>query len=212
MSTFYLRGITKTNIKQDTIDVDTILQAYGKCLQDDDYVSAFEKFFSSAEQSMPVDMFADTIAQFSQNNAKDDTRTDLIEKSYTSNRLWKQNTNLKCWYCTLNFTNKPVPLPIGLEAVHANDEDFHNKEEQKYFTQGNFCSFSCVASYIHDSNMTLCEKQNHFALLNNLYYKFVGIKLIGKFNKSPPKTEMQSYGGYMTEADYTQKIKTLNMY
>ena len=121
-----------------------------------------------------------------------------IPKVFTSLETWIKKTNLRCWYCSLNFDTVPVFLPINIYKKN-------NKILQD--VHGNFCSFNCTQSYI---NVYFCNKDT-FIYNNNLIklYKTFYKKNIASIDISPSKYDLALYGGYLTESEYKNKISNL---
>ena len=121
---------------------------------------------------------------------------DKIENTFVSYKSWKTN-NLKCWYCSLDFTNKPVFIPSKIS----------NKE---IITYGNFCSFCCCVKYINieikDDDKKKSQYINNLKYLYNLFYN-VDINI---FKESPDKEIMSMYGGDLTVDEYKMRLNDLN--
>ncbi len=123
---------------------------------------------------------------------------DKIPKIFTTLDCWIKHTNLKCWYCSLNFDSIPVFIPINVyKKNNILYQDVH----------GNFCSFNCAKSYIN----IYFANGDTFIYNNNLIklYKIFNKKNIANIDISPPKFDMEIYGGYLTEDEYKNKISNL---
>lgn len=128
---------------------------------------------------------------------------------------WPTKTNIKCAYCTLNFNNMPwiEPSSIGRsniekplqEMEHFRCNYFIDKEGTECY-----CSVGCVMGKIIKSKYTSSVKKDKIAMLKIEYRILTG--------KSPPPiikptnshTDMDQYGGNMTEDQYKSKIFSSN--
>ena len=59
---------------------------------------------------------------------------------FTNLNSWIKKTNLKCWYCDLNFDNMPVFIPKVIEHSGLNTD-------YNISSYGCFCSFCCATEY-----------------------------------------------------------------
>lgn len=115
---------------------------------------------------------------------------DTIPKRFTGLDTWPTTTNLKCWFCTCNFSHRPVFVP-GREFSTVN---------------GIFCSFPCSMGWINQQPLnTQWEMKEQ---LKELYYIFNG-KRVSVIVPSCDKTYMKEYGGDLSRAKYIKKIKEL---
>lgn len=145
----------------------------------------------SLEKDEDEDLF-DILKKKSGNNF------DKIPTIFTSLKDWIKKTNLKCWYCSLNFDSIPVFLPI---YIYKKDNILYQD------VHGNFCSFNCVKSYIdlhYNSDDTFIYNQNLLKL-----YKLFNNKSIVDIDLAPSKFDIDIYGGYMTEDEYKNKLRNL---
>jgi hypothetical protein len=124
---------------------------------------------------------------------------DKIPKIFTGTEDWVKQTNLKCWYCDLNFHNIPIFIPTSLE-----DSDKSNSICGNMDVMGNFCSWNCATGYIN-TYYTSDTKWEYHELLKLLYKIFTG-NIVEDIIESPPKTKMVQYGGNMTKLEYTEEI------
>jgi len=138
-----------------------------------------------------VDSFSASSIDHVKNYTKEIMQSyDKIENIFKSYNTWKTN-NLKCWYCGLDFTNKPVFIPSRIT----------NKEITTY---GNFCSFCCCVKYININIKDNDKIKSQF--INNLKYlynEFYGVN-ISIFKEAPDKEKMNTYGGDLTIDQYKE--------
>ena len=127
------------------------------------------------------------------------TAHDTEEKIATYFRgitTWVRNTNIKCWQCDRNFHTMPkfVPMPCSEPGV--------------YEVRGNMCSFNCAYSWIllHFAGI---ERQNAVERLCLLYFMFTG-RRISRITQAFAKTEMQQYGGALTEQEFAEKMAAID--
>ena len=118
---------------------------------------------------------------------------DKITKKYINYELWECN-NINCWYCTLNFTNKPIFIPQTIQKEYLE-------------VCGNFCSFGCATKYIniyfkHDDKKR-CQYINHLKYLYSDIYKEDAKIII----ESPDKETIDKFGGHYSSEEYKKQIK-----
>lgn len=124
-----------------------------------------------------------------------------IPKRFTDVESWRRViSNLKCWTCDRLPYSYPKFIPTNPEIGPDGVETCEPK--------GNFDEWNCVIDYIRknhrDQAADLEELTCRFAS------KFAGRK-ITKIQPSPPKTEMEQYGGTLTAKQYQEKINQLNV-
>lgn len=128
-----------------------------------------------------------------------ETIWDKIPKHFYDLNLWKKNTNVRCWYCTLKF--KTIPWFIISNTNHT-------ANGLVYDIKGNFCSCGCLMGYVK-ANYT---KRDNFDIYKSVYklYNIFYKKNIIDILPSPSKYELKMYGGEL-DLDYFQKeIKLIN--
>jgi len=128
-------------------------------------------------------------------------RFDKIPEVYTGIRQWKRSTNLRCWNCDFRFENIPVFVPSALKLFENGDYEFS--------VVGNFCSFSCAATwiltFIHDS----FQRSETMERLCLLYYSFTG-KHTSYIMPAPQRTDRVQYGGEISTERFRERIVELN--
>jgi len=124
-----------------------------------------------------------------------------LPTNFTGLKTWTQNTNLKCWYCDLNFENMPIFIPRLIEPATT---------EIGYIigTHGCFCSFCCAMKYINIHNVNICDNIRIKDMLLFLYKIFNGSRVKEIF-QSPSKYLMNHYGGSLDNITYRTKINSL---
>lgn len=120
-------------------------------------------------------------------------------KLFTGFDNWNPCVNVRCWYCSLEFTDVPIFIPS-----HTNIKS--NRIEMGVY--GIFCSFSCAESHITESvNNEL--KNRYRNSLRDLFYIKTGVR-INLITKSPSKFDMEIYGGDISTAKYKAELKKIN--
>ena len=94
----------------------------------------------------------------------------------------KNNTNLRCWWCTYQFKTSPCFIPIK----------YYNN---KFHVFGCFCSYNCAAAY--SLNLNDYKAAERHSLLKKLYSKVSG-EPCENIKISPPKETLKDYGGTLT--------------
>ncbi|ASZ85108.1 128R [Cherax quadricarinatus iridovirus] len=104
-----------------------------------------------------------------------------------------KNRKYKCWWCTLSIERDPLGCPIGVSYPNG---------EKIYSTDGLFCSFNCVKSYINEKEKTdMTYKHSHY-LLAQLLCDVRGKMTPVTIQPAPDKSLMTDYGGHMTREQY----------
>ena len=126
---------------------------------------------------------------------------DNIPSNFSNLNTWIKKTNIKCWYCDLNFDNPPVFIPRLIEP--ANTETGYN-----IGTYGCFCSFCCAMAYNNIHNNKICDNIRIKEMLIFLYKIFNG-KSVKEIFPAPSKYQMKQYGGSMDQMVYRNQIHQL---
>lgn len=114
---------------------------------------------------------------------------------------WPKRTNLKCWYCSLNFDSIPIFIPI-----HCYLNNISNKQE--FDVLGNFCSFNCAKSHLD-----IFFKDNFIYSKNLLIlYNIINNKQVIDIESAPDKFDLNIYGGHLNQDEYKNKIHNLLNY
>lgn len=126
------------------------------------------------------------------------THYDKIIPIFTNLDNWPMRTNIKCWFCDLNFKTKPIPI---------GDRIFADEGVDKIGVEGIACSFTCAFSYIIDTYpKTSTERYDRIEILKTLYSKITARDYY-HFYKALPKTARIEYGkNNMTLQDYLEDI------
>ena len=89
-----------------------------------------------------------------------------------------------CWWCCHTLEGTPLNMPYK-----------HDERRNKFYTSGNFCSWSCMKTYVIDKygcnrGGLICG--NMVMMRRKLFNK------IGTIKKAPPKQKLIQFGGDMT--------------
>lgn len=125
-----------------------------------------------------------------------------LPKIFNNISSWIPKTNIKCWYCDLNFENSPVFLPTIIEPSTVDSNIFN------VGTLGCFCSFCCAGKYNNVYNTKTCENIKMKEKLLYIYKQFYGVST-KEILISPCKYEMIQYGGVIDPMTYRNKIHQL---
>ena len=126
---------------------------------------------------------------------------DKIPSIFTGIKSWLTQTNVKCWYCDLNFSGVPVFIPKLIEPSNTPSGYIIG-------TYGCFCSFSCALHFIIINIKTICDKLQSTEMLLFLYKIFHGYNIKEIF-PSPSKYDMVQYGGDIEPIAYKKLINEL---
>ena len=148
------------------------------------------------------DMFDNNLMSELDNKYENIVEYDKIPIFFKSMDTWLDKTNLKCWNCDCLFDSIPVFIPVYISKSESKDII-----DGKITTHGNFCSFSCSASFLHASNLN--NKWDIQFMLRKLYFIFYGKNIIN-IAHSPSKYIMKQYGGHVETLEYMNLIKGLN--
>jgi hypothetical protein len=117
-----------------------------------------------------------------------DPQYDKLKKQFTDYATWEPN-NLVCWNCTLNFTNKPVFIPLTIQKTH-------------FEIHCIFCSFGCATRHVNIhfkyDNKKRCQNINNLRFLYHTIYN----EDIGIIREAPEKETIDKFGGELTPEQY----------
>lgn len=116
---------------------------------------------------------------------------------------WPKTTKLCCWHCGLQFDTVPRFIPIKMNVQN---------NEISFYTDGNFCSFSAVYSYI-------AEKYKQDPIIQKMYIKYLHILYYITFGKNKamflcapsPHQLLSRYGGTITDGEYLKMCIAYDM-
>jgi hypothetical protein len=126
---------------------------------------------------------------------------------------WPKTTNIKCWFCTLNFEGVPWFEPQSIEplveSTGAIITETTTKKKVSMIVKGFFCSCNCVIANILTHTKVLSDVINKTSMLLYLYEIMTG-KPTTYLESSPPHTDMEQYGGSLSILEYQRVLKSLN--
>ena len=102
--------------------------------------------------------------------------------------VFKDKTNVSCWWCCHKFDTKPIGIPIK----YYND---------KYHIFGCFCSISCAYSY--NTEMNDYKMWDRLSLLKQMSSKIY--KNNFKLKSAPPRQSLKKFGGSLTIEEFRSK-------
>ena len=142
----------------------------------------------------------------------------------------------ECWWCLHPFTSVPLGCPISyspsrtIKEYHSDisrdkyrikenvterrkkmterDERVRVDSEEFYDTDGIFCSFNCIASYI-DANKHNITYRFSEVLLVKLYYSLTNTR-IKSINRAPDQRMLKKRGGPWTIEEFRSKFNRVD--
>ena len=159
----------------------------------------------------------------SQNKAQQKCRMTLYDGN--KNDCLPLTTGVCCWWCRFPFTWSPVGCPLKYYPNLSKDDPKYNIMVQNlksmnlststtflFETEGIFCSFPCVLSYIVDENGKgkISKYKDSLNLLTLMYEKIYEEKII--IPNAPSWKMLEAYGGHLKIDEFRSlfgKIKYL---
>ncbi len=130
-----------------------------------------------------------------------DVPYDKIPSEFTGLEDWPASTNLKCWVCDFNFSDRPKFVALSFKENEAGG--------YKMGVHGVMCTFNCAELYIETRYQRLTERQHLQELLRFEYFFFTA-KWVSRIKPAPPKTEMLQYGGPLDSDAFLKKLRELD--
>ena len=95
-----------------------------------------------------------------------------------------------CWWCCHTFESTPLSMPYK-----------HDERRNKFYTSGNFCSWSCMKTYVIDKygcnrGGLICG--NMVMMRRKIFDK------IGTIQKAPHRQKLNVFGGSMTIEEFRE--------
>jgi hypothetical protein len=120
-----------------------------------------------------------------------------IPKVFESLETWPKSTNLHCWYCSNQFNNSPLFIPLVIEP------NIHTKNGDKYLieVESNICKWQCGISLIRETTKNITKA---IEKTNNLYflYKLLHGEYPVHIPEAPSKYLLKQFGGDYTTDQY----------
>lgn len=125
---------------------------------------------------------------------------DTIPRVFKGVKDWPKHTNLRCWWCTLQFQNSPLFLP---------ERCYNVGEILCMDVIGVFNSFPCIIAYM---NMLYKSDQPRRIQatdsIKRLYRIFTG-KILSRMEQAPDKSKMNMYGGLLSQDEYLIELRKI---
>lgn len=143
---------------------------------------------------------------------------DKLPSIFTGVKTWPERTNLSCNWCCRVCNSFPWFEPQSIEPLSLgtigtiSKIDLKNKHNYKSFSiipKGVFCCTTCVSANIHRDNSIISDRHNKLEMLKFLYEIVTGLSIL-EILPSPHPSEMEKYGGNLSETDYQKKINDLS--
>ena len=146
------------------------------------FIESMDNLIETSSEKNIIDM------KLSQNHRKVKNLMDFFKNN------WLEKSPYACWNCTEHFDNFPIGIPLNLN------------EDQKFNLYGNFCSFSCAARYLIESETgeTMHERMS---LLNLLAKKITNNKDY-KVNAAHSRLVLKKFGGIQSIDEYRSNNNT----
>ncbi len=153
-----------------------------------------------------------------QESVKVEEKKQRIYSNFIDINGWPKTTDIKCWYCGLNFEGIPWFEPLMIEPLSDNvgcDTEICTDQDEKDYkpmhvvaTRGIYCSCSCVLANVVQENCKInyIDKIN---MIRYVYEKITGHTAPEILQPSPSYTLMKDYGGDMTVDQYKKMIKKI---
>ena len=112
-------------------------------------------------------------------------------------------TSIKCWWCRSSIPTSIHPLGMPIK---------YNKEDNFFDTEGMFCSFNCMCSYLHE-NTNMSQYKDSGSLIYFMY-KCIFNEYPYKMNirKAPSWKLLKDYGGNLTIEEFRSMFNTVNIH
>jgi hypothetical protein len=149
---------------------------------------------------------------------------------YMSDKSYPQKTEIPCFYCTEPFSNPPIGIPLRfipsmvkivttdattresttnyrqLKTTRDLEEAKRKKEHiiyRDYFqTEGNFCSFPCLQSYIRYHYQEDAQGSELYPLLKQYYRTINGSDTSYEREFAPDIRLLKKYGGHLSITEF----------
>jgi hypothetical protein len=107
-----------------------------------------------------------------------------------------RKTDICCYHCRHNFNMQPLSIPIK-----------YYPKENKFDSDGVFCSFNCMLAYIHERNSFIYKDSGcHINLLYKMLYGVKNSKII----PAPSWKLLKNYGGTLSIEEFRKTFDTIS--
>ena len=125
----------------------------------------------------------------------------LIKLYYS---IYKENkkidiriTDICCYHCRHNFNSQPLSIPIK-----------YYPKENKFDSDGVFCSFNCMLAYVHEHNSFIYKDSGcHIKLLYKMIY---GPNNYTKIIPAPSWKMLKNYCGTLTIEEFRKTFDSIS--
>jgi len=192
----------KKNMENELIDIDSINKkvVFGKKTQKKSDIS---KLQTELENLGISDTKSKTYETIVTNNNTFKLKAYTCFKEEHANGEVPKFTNIKCWWCRscIPSTIQPLGMPIK-----------YTKEHNFFDTEGMFCSFNCMCSYLHE-NTNVSQYKDSGSLIYFMY-KCIFNEYPYKMNirKAPSWKLLKDYGGNLTIEEFRSMFNTVNIH
>jgi hypothetical protein len=108
---------------------------------------------------------------------------------------WPASTSSYCKWCCHPFLGPPVAIPRWYT-------------KGVFYVTGNYCSYSCAASHLFDSqNKDKNDCWEQYSLLHLLRKKILQQSEMEKIDLAPPRDTLRIFGGHLTVEEFRDQTK-----
>ena len=167
------------------------------------------------------------------NEVKREKTCEITMCDLVSRKELPEKTEINCFWCRFPFASKPIGCPLKYipnyllneyKSVITDDnysirenvshykksnvkEDVKMHDKGYFETDGIFCSFNCVLSFIKDSKKQPIYNFSE-SLLNLMYFLLFNSE--EKIMPAPNWRQLKTYGGYLSIDEYRENFYNVN--
>lgn len=137
----------------------------------DVYVSdlaTLENIFDAPDDEYSLDDDSLSTTYFAENDDLDSIIYDKIPRMFINMDNWPENTNVKCYNCTLRIKGPPIPIAISI--------DIGKNREKIFDVKTVCCTFVCAATWITENIYDSGKRWNMLEMLKMIRYIFYKAK------------------------------------
>jgi len=129
---------------------------------------------------------------------------DKIPRYFSDLATWQKTTNLRCWWCTLQFSSLPLFMP----------ERFYEADgHQRIDVVGVFCSFPCLVGHVYQLHKADKTRRQQAVSHVKRLFKIITGKTMYYMDPAPDKAKLNIYGGPMNIDEYVSELRKMeNMF
>jgi hypothetical protein len=227
----------KRNFVLKNIDIEELNKKYGLVIISNLEKDKKDSFKMTTKINEVIEEEVECSVIFLDENKRDNkcfaTMVDILTNGQLPNK-----TNINCFWCRHSFDWIPIGCPVKYinpiieksYISHITKDKYQMKENimksklksvldhknfeivpfpyDHYLTDGIFCSFNCVLSFIKDNHQDVLYKES-YSLLHCLYHDLVG-KKVEKIKPSPHWRLLNEYGGPLSISEYRKSINMID--